>query len=146
MLKGVLQKADQQVTVGGGRVTKRGSHTGPILACVCRRSPREIKGAGREAAQRTVLLFEGAGPSHLAEFDIERRHAALDHLRVQLEDPSERRVLLRDPIRSRRVIPDPYHPGMIYITTFGGSVWYGSATGDPSAVEDIVTPSVAYHR
>jgi len=38
-----------------------------------------------------------------------------------------------------RVVPDPHHAGMIYITTFGGSVWYGPATGDPEAVEDIAT-------
>lgn len=45
-----------------------------------------------------------------------------------------------------RVIPDPYNPKMVYITTFGGSVWYGPADGDPRAVEDIVTPQVAYGR
>ncbi len=43
-----------------------------------------------------------------------------------------------------RVIPDPFDPDMIYVTTFGGSVWYGPAKGDPDAVEDIVTPEVAY--
>jgi photosystem II stability/assembly factor-like uncharacterized protein len=43
-----------------------------------------------------------------------------------------------------RVIPDPLRKGMIYVTTFGGSVWYGPAAGDPKAVEDIVTPQVAY--
>ncbi len=43
-----------------------------------------------------------------------------------------------------RVIPDPRNPAMIYVTTFGGSVWHGPATGDPSAVEDIVTPALAY--
>ncbi|MCX6633679.1 MAG: hypothetical protein NT090_01070 [Acidobacteria bacterium] len=45
-----------------------------------------------------------------------------------------------------RVIPDPRTPGMIYITTFGGSVWHGPAAGDPQAVEDIVTPVLAYPR
>jgi hypothetical protein len=45
-----------------------------------------------------------------------------------------------------RVIPDPKDPDMIYITTFGGSVWHGPAKGDPSAIEDIVTPEVAYSR
>ena len=29
---------------------------------------------------------------------------------------------------------------MIYITTFGGSVWHGPAEGDPDAVEDIAGP------
>jgi len=43
-----------------------------------------------------------------------------------------------------RVIPDPRNPGKIFITTFGASVWYGPATGDPDAVEDIVTPVVSY--
>jgi len=37
-----------------------------------------------------------------------------------------------------RVIPDPADPAMIYITTFGGSVWHGPAAGDPRPVEDIV--------
>jgi photosystem II stability/assembly factor-like uncharacterized protein len=43
-----------------------------------------------------------------------------------------------------RVICDPKNPGMIYVTTFGGSVWYGPAGGDPKAKDDIVTPEVAY--
>jgi photosystem II stability/assembly factor-like uncharacterized protein len=43
-----------------------------------------------------------------------------------------------------RVIPDPVNPSLIYVTTFGGSLWHGPAKGDPSAVEDIVTPVVAY--
>ena len=45
-----------------------------------------------------------------------------------------------------RVIPDPFDPDRIYITTFGGSVWYGPATGDPKAVEDIITPALAYGK
>ncbi len=45
-----------------------------------------------------------------------------------------------------RVIPDPKDTNKIYITTFGGSVWHGPARGDPSAIEDIVTPEVAYSR
>jgi photosystem II stability/assembly factor-like uncharacterized protein len=45
-----------------------------------------------------------------------------------------------------RVIPDPRTPDRIYIMTYGGSVWYGPATGDPQAVEDIVTPALAYGR
>ena len=42
-----------------------------------------------------------------------------------------------------RVIPDPQDSSKIYITTFGSSVWHGPAEGDPRAVEDIVSPSVA---
>jgi photosystem II stability/assembly factor-like uncharacterized protein len=45
-----------------------------------------------------------------------------------------------------RVIPDPQNPEMIYITTYGGSVWYGPAAGDPEAVEDIVTAVLAYGK
>jgi photosystem II stability/assembly factor-like uncharacterized protein len=45
-----------------------------------------------------------------------------------------------------RVVVDPYNRGMIYVTTFGGSVWYGPAEGDPKAKEDIVTPVVKYSR
>jgi photosystem II stability/assembly factor-like uncharacterized protein len=37
-----------------------------------------------------------------------------------------------------RVVPDLHDPEMIYITTFGGSVWHGPAAGDPAALEDIV--------
>jgi hypothetical protein len=43
-------------------------------------------------------------------------------------------------------VPDPTHPEKTYVTTFGGSVWYGPANGDPKAVEDIVTPEVVYGR
>jgi len=39
-----------------------------------------------------------------------------------------------------RVIPDPVRAAMIYITTFGGSLWHGPAAGDPNAVEDVITP------
>jgi photosystem II stability/assembly factor-like uncharacterized protein len=39
-----------------------------------------------------------------------------------------------------RVIPDPQDPGMIYVTTFGGSVWHGPASGDLYALEDIAAP------
>jgi photosystem II stability/assembly factor-like uncharacterized protein len=45
-----------------------------------------------------------------------------------------------------RIIPDPLNPDMIYVTTFGGSVWHGPAAGDAHAVEDIVTPVLAYTR
>ncbi|MBI4877335.1 MAG: hypothetical protein HY822_22135 [Acidobacteria bacterium] len=45
-----------------------------------------------------------------------------------------------------RVVPDPLDAEMIYVTTFGGSVWHGPAAGDPNAVEDIVTPQVAYSQ
>jgi photosystem II stability/assembly factor-like uncharacterized protein len=45
-----------------------------------------------------------------------------------------------------RVIPDPADSSKIYVTTYGGSVWHGPATGDPQAKEDIVTPEVAYGR
>ncbi|MHB8654860.1 MAG: hypothetical protein ACYDA9_13380 [Terriglobia bacterium] len=45
-----------------------------------------------------------------------------------------------------RVIPDPQDPAMIYVTTFGGSVWHGPAAGDPSPVEDIVTPVLSYKK
>ena len=37
-----------------------------------------------------------------------------------------------------RVIADPRDAAKIYVTTFGGSVWHGPASGDPSAVEDVV--------
>ncbi|MBI5008766.1 MAG: hypothetical protein HZB98_03770 [Bacteroidia bacterium] len=40
----------------------------------------------------------------------------------------------------KRVEPDPTDPEKIFIITFGGGVWYGSAKGDVYALEDIVTP------
>jgi photosystem II stability/assembly factor-like uncharacterized protein len=36
-----------------------------------------------------------------------------------------------------RAIPDPWKNDMLYITTFGSSVWYGPALGDDEAFEDI---------
>jgi photosystem II stability/assembly factor-like uncharacterized protein len=37
-----------------------------------------------------------------------------------------------------RVVPDAVDPAKVYVTTFGGSVWHGPATGDPAAPEDRV--------
>jgi hypothetical protein len=37
---------------------------------------------------------------------------------------------------NQRVIPDPHHPGMIYLTTFGSSVWYGPSQSPGNAKED----------
>jgi photosystem II stability/assembly factor-like uncharacterized protein len=39
-----------------------------------------------------------------------------------------------------RVILDPNDPSKIYITTYGGGVWYGPAAGDPNAQGDVLTP------
>ncbi|MEA2062373.1 MAG: hypothetical protein U9P14_01625 [Gemmatimonadota bacterium] len=36
-----------------------------------------------------------------------------------------------------RPVPDPYNPGMLYLTTFGGGIHYGPAAGDPNDLEDI---------
>jgi len=38
-----------------------------------------------------------------------------------------------------RVVPDPRDPEMVYVTTFGGGVWYGPAKGDSGAAEDLTT-------
>lgn len=43
-----------------------------------------------------------------------------------------------------RVVPDPEYADKVFITTFGGSVWYGPAAGDPNAKEDIVTPQMKW--
>jgi len=43
---------------------------------------------------------------------------------------------------AHRVIADPVHPGMVYITTFGGGVWHGAVDGKPG-VEDIVSKEIA---
>jgi hypothetical protein len=37
-----------------------------------------------------------------------------------------------------RVIPDPHHKDMIYVTTFGGSVFYGPADGTGAEFEDVL--------
>jgi photosystem II stability/assembly factor-like uncharacterized protein len=42
-----------------------------------------------------------------------------------------------------RVVPDLADASKVYVTTFGGSVWHGPATGDPSAVEDVVPPALS---
>ncbi len=41
-----------------------------------------------------------------------------------------------------KVVPDPRHPGMVYVNTFGGGLWYGSLDGT-AGVEDIATPVAA---
>ena len=37
----------------------------------------------------------------------------------------------------QRAIPDINNPGMLYLTTYGGSVFYGPADGVPNAFEDV---------
>jgi photosystem II stability/assembly factor-like uncharacterized protein len=44
----------------------------------------------------------------------------------------------------RRVDIDPLNQEMVYINTYGGGVWHGPAKGDPNAIEDIITPILAY--
>lgn len=44
-----------------------------------------------------------------------------------------------------RVIVDPKDSSMIYITTYGGSVWHGPAAGDSNSKEDILTPVPVAH-
>lgn len=44
------------------------------------------------------------------------------------------------------VDPRPERAGMVFVTSYGSSVWYGPETGEPGAVEDIVTPAVSYTR
>jgi photosystem II stability/assembly factor-like uncharacterized protein len=44
-----------------------------------------------------------------------------------------------------RVIVDPRDEAKVFITTYGGSVWYGPAAGDPAATEDILTPVPVAH-
>lgn len=39
---------------------------------------------------------------------------------------------------AHRPVPDPWHPGMLYLTTFGGSVYYGPSRGVELPFEDIV--------
>ena len=43
-----------------------------------------------------------------------------------------------------RPVFDPHHPGMIYLTTFGGSVFYGPANGVPGAFEGIENLSASW--
>ena len=37
------------------------------------------------------------------------------------------------------MIPDPADPDKVYIATYGGGLWHGPATGDPSASEDLAS-------
>ncbi len=41
-----------------------------------------------------------------------------------------------------RPVVDPHQPDKLFLTTFGGSVFYGPAKGDPGAFEDIVEREV----
>ncbi len=43
-----------------------------------------------------------------------------------------------------RVVPDTAIRDRIFVTTFGGGVWYGPADGDPDAPEDIATEHLSY--
>ena len=48
---------------------------------------------------------------------------------------------------AQRVIPDPQNPDRIFVTTYGGGLWYGPARGDKDATEDITAPAnVRYSR
>jgi len=38
----------------------------------------------------------------------------------------------------QQVFADVNHPGMLYLSSYGGSVFYGPATGIPGAVDDII--------
>ena len=44
----------------------------------------------------------------------------------------------------QRAIPDIHNPGMLYLTTYGGSVFYGPAAGVPNAFEDIENMPVGW--
>jgi hypothetical protein len=44
----------------------------------------------------------------------------------------------------KRIEPDQRDPKRIFIITFGGGVWYGPASGDPKAKEDIANPITVY--
>jgi photosystem II stability/assembly factor-like uncharacterized protein len=39
-----------------------------------------------------------------------------------------------------RVSPDMVDPDMVYVATYGGSVWHGPAAGDPDSLEDLAMP------
>jgi hypothetical protein len=41
-----------------------------------------------------------------------------------------------------RPVFDPHHPDKLFLTTFGGSVFYGPSAGIPRAPEDIVERQV----
>jgi photosystem II stability/assembly factor-like uncharacterized protein len=38
----------------------------------------------------------------------------------------------------QRAIPDINNPGMLFLSTYGGGVYYGPEAGDPNAADDIV--------
>lgn len=124
------------------------------LACWGRR-------AGREAVQGGILLSADSGKSwrnvfardqHVYDITIDPRNSKIlyacgfESSAWRSADRGESWARIRgfNFKWGHRVVPDPYNPRMIYITTFGGSVWYGPAEGDSRAIEDIVTPEVAY--
>jgi len=124
------------------------------LACWGRR-------AGREAVQGGVFLSTDSGKSwrntlardqHVYDITIDPKDSKIlyacgfESSAWRSADRGESWTRIRgfDFKWGHRVVPDPFNPRMIYITTFGGSVWYGPAEGDSRAIEDIVTPEVAY--
>ena len=40
-----------------------------------------------------------------------------------------------------RAIVDPRDPSMVFITTYGNSIWWGPAAGDPSGADDVTGPA-----
>ena len=56
---------------------------------------------------------------------------ALRRSRRALASPARLRLQVGSP----SVVPDPASPDRVYITTFGGSVWYGPAVSQTSAAE-----------
>jgi photosystem II stability/assembly factor-like uncharacterized protein len=105
-----------------------------------------------------IFLSEDAGKTWRQVLDRDR------HIYDITIDPRDRNILYADGFESsawrsvdrgehwtriagfnfkwgHRVIPDSQNPNMVYITTFGGGVWYGSVDGEDRPL-DIMTPQL----
>ena len=74
-----------------------------------------------------------------AREDIRRwfHEAGLTHIRSENAGESWERLEGYRFKWGQKAVPDVRHPGMLFLTTYGGSVFYGPAEGIPGAFEDI---------
>jgi photosystem II stability/assembly factor-like uncharacterized protein len=103
------------------------------------------------AGRTWTPIFQGS--QHVYDLTIDPRNA--DVLYISGFDAAAYRSVDRGAHWSRikgynfkwghRVIVDPNDTAKIYITSYGGGVWHGPATGDPQAEEDILTPIPVAH-
>jgi photosystem II stability/assembly factor-like uncharacterized protein len=109
------------------------------LACWPRAVNGENRGGGAyvsaDGGQSWSLIFDSAAHVYSVTVDPSDQaalYAATFHTGVHRSSDRGRtwqRLPGADFKWNHRVIPDPHHAGMIYLTTFGSSIWYGPTRG-----------------